>query len=77
MSNPVPRAPAPSDAKHLPLETRAGAGGRLGLFVHARAVESTARRRADLRKCFHCLTQSGVVWRNVPPARWIVAERPR
>jgi len=54
-------------------------GGRFVtlVYAHAHALPSTRKLEAALRKRFTCLTQSGVVWRNVPPGRWLVAERPR
>jgi len=54
-------------------------GGRFVtlVYAHAQALPTTRRLEAALRERFSCLTMSGVVWRNVPPGRWLVAERPR
>lgn len=54
-------------------------GGRFVtlVYAHAQALPTTRRLETALRKRFSCLTHSGVVWRNVPPGRWLVAERPR
>lgn len=54
-------------------------GGRFVtlVYAHAHALPAARRLESALRDRFSCLTQSGVVWRNVPPGRWLVAERPR
>lgn len=54
-------------------------GGRFVtlVYAHAQALPTTRRLEAALKERFSCITHSGVVWRNVPPGRWLVAERPR
>lgn len=46
-------------------------------YVHTHPMPSSRRLEDDLRRRFATVTQSGVVWRNVPPGRWLVAESPR
>ena len=46
-------------------------------YVHTHAMKASKRLESSLRRRFATVTQSGVVWRNVPPGRWLVAESPR
>ena len=46
-------------------------------YIHTHAMKSSKRLEGSLRRRFATVTQSGVVWRNVPPGRWLVAESPR
>ena len=46
-------------------------------YVHTHAMKASRRLEDSLRRRFATVTQSGVVWRNVPPGRWLVAESPR
>jgi len=46
-------------------------------YVHTHAMKASKRLENSLRRRFATVTQSGVVWRNVPPGRWLVAESPR
>ena len=54
-------------------------GGRFVtlVYVHTHAMKASKRLENSLRRRFATVTQSGVVWRNVPPGRWLVAESPR
>ena len=47
------------------------------VYAHSQALPSTRRLEAFLSERFHSITHSNVVWRNVPPGRWLVADRPR
>jgi phosphatidylethanolamine/phosphatidyl-N-methylethanolamine N-methyltransferase len=46
-------------------------------YIHTHALPASKRLENSLRRRFATVTQSGVVWRNVPPGRWLVAESPR
>ena len=46
-------------------------------YIHTHPMKASKRLEDSLRRRFATVTQSGVVWRNVPPGRWLVAESPR
>ncbi len=54
-------------------------GGRFVtlVYAHANALPSTRRLEGVLRQRFERVSASPVVWRNLPPGRWVVAEAPR
>jgi hypothetical protein len=52
-------------------------GCRLGLCVYAQARSAMRTLDAARRQRFTYLTQSGVMWRNVPPKRRLVSARVR
>ncbi len=78
----VPWSLLPEDAMAAELDGIVAAlrpGGRFVtlVYAHAQALPTTRRLEGVLRERFTCVTMSGVVWRNVPPGRWLVAEHPR